>query len=348
MNAIMKNKDMNFYDSIKNVQKILFLDLGFLGDTIHKIPALYCIRQAFPDAEIHGMVGEHIMSIMDVVPWVDKVIGYPRFPKGPVWYKDIMRVIKLRKERYDVIINLNGSDRSSLLSWAIGAPFRLGRIPPKVPAFWRLCFTNTVFVSANTTPVYKQAWDCLKKVGFPGEKPEFNITVPETVLEKIDDLIEHERDFIHISPFTTQDLKELPIPILADFINSISRIYPHLKIVLSCAPNERERSRFKTLLQLLDVQPWKVFPGTLNLVELAALISRSAMHLGGDSGAIHIAFMTGISTISWFRNYLQNVEWLPYGPEHQALIGEASPLGLTNITSDDLVGAFEKAYRHSV
>lgn len=341
----MKKKEISFYERIKNAQKILYLDLGFLGDTIHQIPALNCIREAFPDAELHAMVGDHIKSIMDVVPWVDKVIGYPRFPKGPVWYKDISRVLKLRKERYDVIINLNGSDRSSLLTWAIGAPVRLGRIPPKVPAFWKYCFTDTVFVPRGM-PVYKQSWQCLKERGFPGEKPEFNITIPQAILEKVDVLVEHHKDFIHISPFTTQDFRELPVFILVDFINRISLAYPTLKIVLSCAPNERELSKFEVLLKCLRVSPWKTFPGTLNMVELAALILRASLHIGGDTGSIHIAFMVGTPTLSWFRRESEHkVQWLPDGPGHHAVLGDVSSVGLTGIIVDDLMDSFTKSYK---
>lgn len=340
----MKKKDSSFYDRVKNAKKILYLDLGFLGDSIHQIPALNCIRQALPNVEIHAMFSDHITSIMDVVPWVDKIIGYPRFPKGPVWYKDISRVLKLRKEGYDAIINLNGSDRSSLLTRAIGTSLRLGRIPPKIPAFWRHCFTDTVFIPRGSTPVYKQSWDCLKAVGFPCEKPEFNTVIPQSALDKIDPLIDNERDFIHISPFTTQDFKELPIPIIADFVNLIKRNHPHVKIVLSCAPNDRECSRFEELLSNLQTPPWKVFPGSLSLIQLAALISRSKLHIGGDSGAIHVAFMTGTPTLSWFRQYAGKVEWLPDGPNHRTAIGEASPSGLQGISIQDLIAPFNELY----
>lgn len=336
---------MSFYDRIKNAKKILYLDLGFLGDTIHQIPALNCIREAFPHAEIHAMVGEHIMSIMDAVPWLDKVIGYPRFPKGPIWYKDISRVLKLRKERYDVIINLNGSDRSSLLTWAIGAPTRLGRIPPKIPAFWKYCFTDTISVPRDTMPIYKQSWQCLKEVGFPDKKPAFNITIPQTVLEKVNALLDYQKDFIHISPFTTQDFRELPIPLLIDFINRINHTYPNLKLVLSCAPNNRELSKFNNLIQGLEMKPWKTFPGTLNMVQLAALISKASLHIGGDTGSIHLAFMVGTPTLSWFRQeYIHGVQWLPDGPNHCALLGEVSPTGLTGITVEDLMNSFTKHY----
>lgn len=335
----MKKNDVSFYERIKNARKVLYLDLGFLGDTIHQIPALRCIREALPDAEIHAMVGAHIVSIMEVVPWVNRVIGYPRFPKGPVWYRDISRVMDLRKEKYDVIINLNGSDRSSLLTWAIGAPLRLGRIPPKIPAFWRFCFTHTISVPRGKLASYRQSWECLKGVGFPGIKPEFNITIPKAALERIDQLIGDEKDIIHISPFTSQDSKELPLSLLIEFINKIQSDYPNIKIAFSCAPNHRETSRLEILLRELKVKPWKVLGGqALPPVDLAAFLSRSVLHIGGNSGALHVAFMAGASTMSWHHDHPNIAEWLPDGPNHHAI-------SLSKVNLESLCELFKKSYQ---
>lgn len=338
-----KNNDRNFYERIKSAKKILYLDLGFLGDTIHQIPAVNCIRKACPGAQLHIMVAEHIASILRITPWIDKVIGYPRFPKGPEWYKDISRVLNLRKEKYDIIINLNGSDRSSLLTWGIGADVRLGRTrEKKTPLFWPFCFTDTVTVGRNDGPIYRQAWNCLKEVGFPGEEPEFNITIPEDILQKVDQMIDHERNFIHISPFASQDYRDLPINILAEFLNIILRKNKDLKIVLSCAPNERECTRFKELLNLLKFTPWRSFQGTaLPPLELVGLLSRCALHMGANSGALHGAFMSGTATLSWFHEHQKIHEWIPDGENHRVVIGETTPRGLIGITAQDLVSAFE-------
>lgn len=337
------NNDSSFYERIKKSKKILYLDLGFLGDTIHQIPALNCIRKALPHAQLDVMVADHIKSILNVTPWIDNVIGYPRFPKGPAWYKDIRRVLNIRKHKYDVIINLNGSDRTSLLTLGIGSPVRLGRTrEKKAPLFWPYCFTDTVTAERSVKPIYRQAWECLKHVGFPGDKPEFNITIPQAILQKVDALLDNERNFIHISPFTTQDYREVSINILAQFINTIQRKNRNLKIVLSCAPSQRECSKFEALMKLLDVTPWKTFKGTaLPPMELVGLLSRSKLHIGGNSGGLPAAFMSGTPTLSWFHRHPKIYEWLPDGEQDRVVLGETTPQGLTGISAKDLVDAFE-------
>ena len=122
----LKNSS-RFFEETCSARRVLLLDLGFLGDSIHLLPALWTLRQAYPRAELHVMVSEHVTRIMDVAPWVDKVWGYPRYPRGPKWYQDLGRIRKLRAARFDVVINLNGSDRSSILTGTSGACWRLGR-----------------------------------------------------------------------------------------------------------------------------------------------------------------------------------------------------------------------------
>ena len=49
-----------FFDRTRNARKVMVLDLGFLGDTIHLLPALWRVRQAYPQAELHVTVSTHI------------------------------------------------------------------------------------------------------------------------------------------------------------------------------------------------------------------------------------------------------------------------------------------------
>lgn len=334
--TMLSTKD-NFYDLAKDSKKILVLDLGFLGDTIHLIPALNIIRQSLPKAKLHVMVADHVVSILEVCPWIDKVLGYPRFPKGPKWYQDIGRVFNLRKEGYDTIINLNGSDRSSILTYASGARKRLGRLLPNRSSFIKHCFTHFVEYPVGKIPLYECRCECLFQAGFPRTDPRFNVTIPDKTAAKVQSLIKAEVSFIHVSPFTTLDYKELPEACLSDFLNQLNYQFPEYNLVISCAPNEREQSKLTSLLSKLKFKPAKVFCGELNLIELAGVIEASKLHIGGDSGALHVGLMAGRPTLSWFREYENMADWTPRGKQHRVLVGEASPEGLKGISAKALM-----------
>ena len=46
---MMQGQDLNgFYETIRDAKKIIVVDLGFLGDTVHLVPALWESRTIIP------------------------------------------------------------------------------------------------------------------------------------------------------------------------------------------------------------------------------------------------------------------------------------------------------------
>ena len=336
---------IDFFDKIKDSKKVMVLDLGFLGDTIHLIPALNLVRQCLPDVELHVMIADHVTGILEMTPWVDKVWGYPRFPKGPKWYQDFGRIGKIRAEKFDAIINVNGSDRSSILTLMSAAPLRLGRVPEKVHNLWEKCFSHIVNIPYGQDIVYKQRFDCLIKSGFPEKELDFNLIIPDKAqawaTEKLADL-----DYIHVSPFTSVNTKELPLKQLAGVLHEISDSHPDQKIVMTTAPNERERGKLKQLIHHLHFDNWLAIEEELNLAQLCAVIKKANLHMGADTGTVHIALALGQKTVSWYReNTLNQIHWMPKGDNHRSVTGEPSNLGLVGISNSDILEHATKVTR---
>jgi ADP-heptose:LPS heptosyltransferase len=348
----MPSKDSSrFFELTRNAKRVLLLDLGFLGDSIHLLPALWTLREAYPEAELHVMVAEHVTRVMEVAPWVDRVWGYPRYPKGPKWYEDLGRIRRLRDEKFDVVINLNGSDRSSILTGLSGARWRLGRVPEDGgPSFWPWMFTHIVEVPYHTKLISTQRWECLKLAGFPDDKPEFTIEIPTAKQSLAVAKAGGEGGWIHVSPFTTENYKELPEAQLVDLLHRLALRFESKRIILSCSGSEREKAKMAALLLQLNFTPWRVFSGDLDLLELAALVQRAAIHLGGDSGGLHVAWMTGVPTVTWFREYEGRPDWQPLGDQHRSFLGERQENGITGISNAEVLDAvsvfLNKELRH--
>jgi len=87
--------------------------------------------------------------------------------------------------------------------------------------------------------------------------------------------------------------------------------------------------------------PWRVFAGNLNLIQLAAVIQHSAVHLCGDTGTLHMALMTGTPTVSWFRPNPGSEVWIPAGDHHRTLLGTRTDphAALRGIVTADMVNA---------
>ena len=174
--------------------------------------------------------------------------------------------------------------------------------------------------------MFRQKWHCLRQAGFPSAtEPEFHVTIDaalrrEAGIEAVDD-----GTYFHVSPFTTADERELPAEQVVALIAGLRAAHPGKGIVLSCAANDRERSRMQALLARLREPPWRVYAGTLDVAGLAAVIQASACSLSGDTGSLHLAMMARTPAVAWFRAHKGEKEWIPEGPRYRVLIAEGGP-----------------------
>ena len=91
----------------------------------------------------------------------------------------------------------------------------------------------------------------------------------------------------------------------------------HLLASGTCHP--RERQRLQALAAQVNHPRLMILPGGLSLSQLAAVLRRCRLHIGPDSGVIHLALALGLPTISFFREQPGYLAWVPTGPAHHVL-----------------------------
>jgi ADP-heptose:LPS heptosyltransferase len=335
-----------FLERTQGAKKVMVLDLGFLGDTVHLLPALWLVRQAYPKAELHVTVAAHIVPFMDCAPWVNRVWGYMRYPRHATLLENVDMIRRLRREKFDVLINLNGSDRSSWLTFLSGARERLGRMPDDGgPLFWKQMFTAHVQYPFGREPVYLQRCRALEMAGFPSRQPEFHAEIAAENLRAAEIAEADRGTYFHMSPFTTADYKELAPEQLAELIAALQKHFPAKKLALSCARTPRELGKMEKLLALLPQKPWRVFAGNLNLIQLAAVIRHGALHCCGDTGTLHLAIMTQTPVVAWFWPNPGIQAWVPANDKCRVIVGSNSPDAnyLGHIATEALIEAAKSA-----
>ena len=102
--------------------RILILKPSSLGDIIHALPAVNLIRQRYPQAHLAWLVNTTFTSLLKHCPVIDEIIPFPRheYRRLPALFR------RLRQDRYDVVVDLQGLLRSGLLAALSGAPRRIG------------------------------------------------------------------------------------------------------------------------------------------------------------------------------------------------------------------------------
>jgi ADP-heptose:LPS heptosyltransferase len=333
--------------------KVLVMELAGLGDNVHLLPALWLVRQHWKDAELHVMVNAHVASLFRLTTWVDRVWAYPSRPK-PGLAGNLQWARTLRAEAFDWVINTTGSDRSSMLTWATRAGHRVGRRPADGgPIGWRHLFTQVVDYPPYEAPMYRQKWEAVRLAGIGSEvaRPEFHVAIDPEHRRRAGIAAEDEGHYLHVSPFTTADERELPPGQMAELLEGLRARHPELRIVLSCAATSRERKKMQALLALLREPPWRVQAGTLDIAMLAAVMEKSVVNLSGDTGSLHLAMMSGVPAVAWFRRHRGEKEWTPEGAHYRVLVSEGGArdalhgIGTANILDavDEVLAAARSA-----
>lgn len=114
------------------IKKILIIKPSALGDIVHTLPFLASIRKCFPAAEIHWLVARGLHTFLDGHPMLDRLWIFDRerwrnFARLRQTFKELLAFrAALRREKFDVSVDLSGLLRSGLITWAAGATLRLG------------------------------------------------------------------------------------------------------------------------------------------------------------------------------------------------------------------------------
>jgi len=111
--------------------RLLIIKLSSLGDVVHALPTLAALRRRFNDAHIAWLVGPAAAGIVAGHPMLDQTFIWrsgsaPIAPRteGLAHTRGLIR--RLRAERFDITLDLQGLFRTAILAFASGAPRRVG------------------------------------------------------------------------------------------------------------------------------------------------------------------------------------------------------------------------------
>src|ERR1700683_663308 len=103
-----------------------------IGDVVHALPILNLLKRRWPEASVSWMVTPACAPIVRGNPQISEVIEFNRPRYGHAWRSptatlSMWRFIRgLRERKFDLVIDLQGLFRSGWITWATGAPIRVG------------------------------------------------------------------------------------------------------------------------------------------------------------------------------------------------------------------------------
>lgn len=304
-------------------------------------------------------------------PHLDHVIVVPRRRGARRLLDDLSLVRRLRREHFDVAIDMHGGPRSAWLTWASGARERVGYdIRGR-----RWMYTRTVPRARDLRPRHSvlNQWDLLEALpDWPREVADPERDAVEMALDASADARVRTRlaragvgaadEVIVVHVSAGNPFRRWPEAFFADLVTSLAAQGSSRRIVLSSGPSDRPaaariataaRDRLGALgSRIVDL-------GEFDLQELRALIGLSRLFVGGDSGPLHIAAATPTPIVGIYGPTLaaRSAPWRPAGARTIAVEKQNLPCRpcdqrtcapgdfrcLTTLTPDSVIAAAERA-----
>jgi ADP-heptose:LPS heptosyltransferase len=313
---------VNFYGQTRDARKVIVVDLGFLGDTVHLLPALHEVKRNYSRAELHVLTSAVGCEVLELAACVDRAwpIEMSRHKRSLRQQWQVLRA--LRRERFDVAFNFSGADRTIFATALTGARWRVAYRGGRSHFWSRWLVPFWIPFIQPTDPVFERRGKMLKLCGLDVTPARFDLRIPESARDWASTQMPEAG--IHFSINASTHLKEWPLEHWVELGKRLSN-ESLIKILATGSDNPREISRLDAFASAVGPCA-QVFCG-LSIARLAALLSRSSLHVGADSGVLHLAMALGLPTISLFRNYPSLRAWLPRGPHHRSFTVNCACVG---------------------
>jgi len=297
----LRRKDLPL-SSLGEESRILILRPDHLGDLLFATPALRALRKALPRAHIALMVGPWGQEIARRNPYVDQVLicefpGFERRPKASPLapYRKLLTAKRLLTgQRFDLAIVLRFDFWwGALLVYLAGIPRRLGYEVAECAPFLSqaLAYEGVAHeVERNTALIGMVAG-----VGQPGPL-EFWVREEDRAFAKsylaARDVGEGE-PVVSIHPGAGAPVKLWRNEAWAWLGDRLAQ-EEGVKILITGSANEEKL--VQAIAQKMTTPPM-ISAGETGLGQLAALLERSALVIGPDSGPLHLAVALGVPTV---------------------------------------------------
>ena len=304
------------------IHSILIARLSAMGDTVHSLPAAAALRRAYPEAKIGWIVEERWAELLaapsarahadrsPAKPLVDFVYTFDTkawranpFSRAVRTKSKALRD-ELRAQRFEIAVDLQAAIRSALMIWLSRTPERIGFAKPReAPA--KIFYTRTVETPA--VHVVEQGLQLAKAISGNEFAAEFPIPRDQEAEEWCEQKFPGRNGPAIIAPGAGWGAKCWP----AERYGEVARSLAHDNLVLvNAGPGEEALA-----CEVVAASGGAAQAVACTVSQLIALIRRSCLFVGGDTGPLHLAAAIGVPVVAI------------YGPTNPARNGPYAPGG---------------------
>jgi ADP-heptose:LPS heptosyltransferase len=283
------------------VREVLVLRLDRIGDVLMSLPALADLRAALPGARIRLAVGRWSEAVARSAP-VDEVLVWSapwvgRAAEGADGFASLARrARRLRADRLDLALDLQGDVRAAFLLWLTGARARVGYantgggsllsqvVPLDETVGWVEQNRRAVAVALGPVP----------RVPAPVPLTEEERGFARRFFETLG--LEARRPLVGIHPSGGRAIKQWDVSRWAEVA---ARLQQDRGATILVTGSADDRPLAESLLRGLPTRGYDL-SGRLGIRETLSVIASLDLFLSPDTGPMHMATAVGTPSVSIF------------------------------------------------
>lgn len=287
------------------IKKVLFMRIDGLGDVVMSTPAISRLREIFPISYITLLAASLSKDIVETIPTFDEIIYFDapwimKEQSGKL--RNLFRCLRrIRAENFDLIIDLRGDFRNNVFMYFCNAKYRIGfdhtgcdflltHVIPKG--------NNHHMVSASLSLVNYLQHENIEKIPLQLWISSADRDFADGFLKKngIDCTAASDRLVVVIHPGAKWYGRRWKSQRYAAVADALIENYD-ARVILAGSPSDVEMTR--DIARLMKHTPIEA-AGKTSLRQFLALLEKSDLFIGLDSGPMHMAVAMGTRLVALF------------------------------------------------
>lgn len=278
--------------------KILILKPSSLGDVVQAIPVLRLLRLHWPDSEIFWWIEAALSPLLEDDPDLSGVVRFNR--RGwamPVNWPEVWHSVRwMRRQSFDLVIDLQCLFRSGMFAWLANGKFLVGLDEPREGA------RGLYDVIARRESYHTHAVDwylsALKLLNVPVHSNFQWLPERAKVSAELKQKWETESArWIVIQPGARWVNKRWPVESYLTLIRSLAAAQPEVRFAILGSQDDKVLGE---TLAKADSRRCLDLTGKLSLPEMVEWIRLSNLMISNDTGPMHVAAALGKPVVAVF------------------------------------------------
>lgn len=268
-------------------QSLCILRLSAVGDICHALPVVRTLQAHWPETQLSWIIGKTEAGLVGDIPGIEFIV----FDKsrGLRAYSDIRQ--QLRGRRFDALLHMQMSLRSSLINRLVASPLRIGFDRARAKDLQWL-FNNAQIPAHTEQHVLDSFFGFAEALGIHERRLVWNIPIPARDRQQAEALLPGDAPTLIVSPCSSMSYRNWHSAGYAAVCDHAAQTHG-LRVVLTGGPSRSEREMGEQIMQQCHSPPINLI-GNTSLKQLLALLDKALLVISPDSGPAHMA--TAVNT----------------------------------------------------